>query len=125
MSNFLNNTTDLQKILNETSDISVLLDNIQRRLEEIFLSAPQLITFTIISTEYQAEEGMTWTEWCESDYNTVGYFINSDYVCFDDGSFGGASHLIYTDYNSVKPTDKIISGEMYEANDDGASPLEI
>ena len=69
MSNFLNNTTDLQKILNETSDISVLLDNIQRKLEEVFLSASRLITFTIDNITYQAKEGMTWGEWVESNYN--------------------------------------------------------
>ena len=34
-----------------------------------------LITFTIDGTEYQAEEGMTWGEWCDSEYNTDGYVI--------------------------------------------------
>ena len=36
-----------------------------------------LITFTIAGTSYQAEEGMTWTEWCSSEYNT-GTFYTSD-----------------------------------------------
>lgn len=31
-----------------------------------------LITFTIDGTSYQAEEGMTWGEWCNSSYNTTG-----------------------------------------------------
>jgi len=35
-----------------------------------------LITFTIAGTTYQAEEGMTWGEWVESEYNTGGYYIN-------------------------------------------------
>ena len=30
-----------------------------------------LITFTIDGTEYQAEEGMTWGEWVNSEYNTL------------------------------------------------------
>ena len=34
------------------------------------------ITFTVAGTEFQAEEGMTWAEWCESDYNTHGAYIN-------------------------------------------------
>ena len=34
-----------------------------------------LITFTIDGTECQAEEGMTWAEWVESEYNTDGYLI--------------------------------------------------
>ena len=36
---------------------------------------PTLISFTIDGTTYQAEEGMTWAEWCNSSYNTVGYEI--------------------------------------------------
>ena len=31
-----------------------------------------------------AEEGMTWGEWVESDYNTVGAFINGRCVYFDE-----------------------------------------
>ena len=34
-----------------------------------------LITFTIEDVEYQAEEGMTWGEWVESDYNTNTFII--------------------------------------------------
>lgn len=30
-----------------------------------------LISFTIDGVLYQAEEGMTWEEWCESEYNTI------------------------------------------------------
>ena len=37
-----------------------------------------LITFTINDTEYQAEEGMTWEEWVESEYNTSDYRITAD-----------------------------------------------
>ena len=29
-----------------------------------------LITFTVNGTEYQAEEGMTWGEWVDSEYNS-------------------------------------------------------
>lgn len=29
-----------------------------------------LITFTVDGVEYQAEEGMTWVDWCNSKYNT-------------------------------------------------------
>lgn len=35
-----------------------------------------LITFTIDGVEYQAEEGMTYWEWCESEYNVDGYMGN-------------------------------------------------
>ena len=38
-------------------------------------SAPVLITFTVDGIEYQAEEGMTWEKWVNSDYNIDGYII--------------------------------------------------
>ena len=34
----------------------------------------ELITFTVDGIEYQAEEGMTWGEWVDSDYNVNGDF---------------------------------------------------
>ena len=45
-----------------------------------------LITFTIDGVEYQAEQGMTWAVWCESSYNTGGYFYGT----------GETSDVIYT-----------------------------
>ena len=33
-------------------------------------TTPSLISFTIDGTSYQAEEGMTWEQWVNSDYNT-------------------------------------------------------
>ena len=38
-----------------------------------------LISFTIDYIQYQAQEGMTWGEWVRSQYNTQGYYIDSDY----------------------------------------------
>ena len=64
-----------------------------------------LITFQIIdnvySTQYEchAEEGMTWGDWVESSYNTLGLDVaenpyqcyiskpNEDYVIFSDNTF--------------------------------------
>ena len=37
--------------------------------------APVLSTFNIDTYEYQYEEGMTWAEWVESNYNTDGHFF--------------------------------------------------
>lgn len=34
-----------------------------------------MISFKINGLEYQAEEGMTWEQWVDSQYNTVGYCI--------------------------------------------------
>lgn len=44
-------------------------------------NATQVISFTIKGTTYYAEPGMTWEEWCESDYSITddGSFIVYDY----------------------------------------------
>jgi hypothetical protein len=79
------------------------------------------ITFTIEGTEYQAEEGMTWEEWCESKYNTGGFYIGDcDYytnvVVFPDGSnlvgYGTSTGSLGS-INAVKYKDTIKEGEPY------------
>ena len=39
-----------------------------------------LISFTIYGNEYQAQDGMTWVEWVDSEYNTDGFSIIDDEV---------------------------------------------
>ena len=62
-----------------------------------------LITFTIDGREYQAEEGMLWWEWAESEYDTDGYML-ADKVYAPDGV-----GYIY----DVTPYDVIINGTAY------------
>lgn len=52
-----------------------------------------LINFTINDTAYQAEEGMTWEQWCNSSYNTSNgrYFISSGYLKYTSGYVRGPS----------------------------------
>ena len=49
-------------------------------------STTTLISFTIDGVAYQAEEGMTWRDWCSSEYNTDGYMADPDvgYIYTDD-----------------------------------------
>ena len=48
------------------------------------------ITFYIGSNSFTANEGMTWLQWINSDYNTIGAFTNAntdgDRVVYTDGS---------------------------------------
>jgi hypothetical protein len=37
-------------------------------------SGPNLITFKVEGSEYQAEEGMTWNQWLNSEYNTINAY---------------------------------------------------
>jgi hypothetical protein len=50
-----------------------LVGDINSVLESIINGGVSLITFTIAGTEYQAEEGMTWEQWVNSEYNTSNY----------------------------------------------------
>ena len=57
---------------------------------------PALINFTYegmnVSYNLVAEEGMTWAEWVESDYNTVGAFISCNSIYFETGLVADCQH---------------------------------
>ena len=55
-------------------------------------SSATLINFTINGTAYQAEEGMTWEQWCDSSYNANSHYnywyydINAAFIfCREEG----------------------------------------
>ena len=66
-----------------------------------------VFAFTIDGITYYAKEGMTWGEWCESDYNTAGYYVKN----------GGAIHLDDYTYVAktayVSSTDRVEAGQVY------------
>ena len=73
-------------IREKTGDTSsIIADDFPSVIRERLHVIPQvtLISFTVDGTSYQAEEGMTWVEWINSDYSqgefriadTGGYFI--------------------------------------------------
>ena len=66
------------------------------------------ITFTIDGTTYQADDGMSWRQWIESDYNTggYGYYILSDVVL-------KGSYTVATNDGTVKTGNIIIAGYDY------------
>ena len=69
-----------------------------------------IIVFTIAENEYQAESGMTWAEWVESDYSQ-GKFgldnINDRIVATGNGWTPALNDV------RVAPTDVIIEGTTY------------
>ena len=71
-----------------------------------------LINFTIDGIQYQAEEGMSWNIWCNSQYNTDNFDI--------DGGWIWKGSRYYIQLNSVpeSPTNTIIDGTSYELIDD-------
>ena len=74
----------------------------------------KLISFTIANgyPTYQAEEGMTWAEWVESDYNDEGVFENYD------GTICDGYYVVYLNsYPDVVPSDVIIADGQYKTYD--------
>lgn len=67
-----------------------------------------LITFTIKGTQYQAEEGMTWENWINSEYNVDNYTSDSEYVFTPNGIF-----VVAIGSETVTPTDVIIEEQEY------------
>lgn len=69
------------------------------------------ISFTIDETSYQAEEGMTWEEWCDSDYNTINAKVNTN------GKICDENYMNYltteSDSTEVLSSDTIINGASY------------
>ena len=66
-----------------------------------------LISFTIAGIEYQAEEGMTWAEWCESSYDTNKKFNSSG--C----TVSGAAVCYESDGNQVEENSVIKNGDVF------------
>lgn len=85
-----------------TPNVSVIVED-DTIMFEPFADAVSLITFTVHMTEYQTKEGMTWEEWCDSEYNVNGFYIDSSYVRIDS---------IYV-VDGVTPTDVICNGYQY------------
>ena len=77
---------------------------------------PLLITFKIDSTTFTAEEGMTWAEWCDSEYPAQ---TGGDYACAyidDNGNVESSSPGVYLD---VQANDVIIANHAYTSTSTG------
>ena len=72
-----------------------------------------IINFTIDGTAYQAEEGMTWAEWIDSDSNTIGLYLRDSadgvywsWCCLIDATDAvKASNLIEAGAYTLIPTE--------------------
>lgn len=69
------------------------------------------LTFTVYGTAYQFEDGMTWGEWLDSDYNTsANIMAASGYVVMLGAS---QYNVLDSSGNKVPTTALIIEGEAY------------
>ena len=59
------------------------------KVNENLANTSNLIKFKYLNTEYEAEPGMTLTEWAESEYNTFGYYIEDNTTVIKENSSYG------------------------------------
>ena len=88
-------------------------DDLIATVTPVLYVEPALIAFTISGIDYQAEEGMTWSEWVESSYNTGSNLF------YKSGSTAYIKDMMYewcVCYDSAKvvATDVIIAGAAYD-----------
>lgn len=96
--------------------------------KEAYVKITELLSnnfiFYVSYSYYTAEEGMTWAEWCNSEYN-IGYYsrlvIEGDYV----KQVAGSSYAIVLNDVYVKPTDVIVPGGMYTTKLTPPVPVEV
>lgn len=62
-------------------------------LEGESVSLIEFSVFYSTTITYQAEDGMTWSEWISSAYNTDGFYISGNKIC---SSYSGNYKLAYT-----------------------------
>lgn len=73
---------------------------------------PTMISFGIDGTTYYAEDGMTWNNWVDSDYNTANMRVNDSNTEVIDSSGNALWYSNYETANTTKvaPSDLIIAG---------------
>lgn len=104
-----------------TPNISLIDDGKRVYSEKKVNNESNLITFRINNIEYQAEEGMTWAEWCDSKYNSIGLYVlmNVD----SGGSLISAYGVLYNTIqnNMVHSSEKISKENIYYFLQSGGS----
>ena len=86
---------------------------INKPVFEFTVSYPGMV---VEPTTYSCDEGMTWREWCDSEYNTLGYIVNDSEIIGVVPEFGHTGSVMYKTpderYYSL-PYDLIESREYY------------
>lgn len=79
-------------------------------------------TFKIGGTEYTAEAGMSWEQWVNSEYNTIGAYVSNGVSRVYYKSNGLSYYLCYNINNTsyyVRTTDGIVSTTQYHGAFEG------
>ena len=89
---------------------NILQDSNGNNIE--FTESVTLISFTIAGKSYQAEEGMTWEDWCNSDYNTGGFYVHNNKIGTTGTNFISTKNTQSTEYAEY-PTNVIAKETVY------------
>lgn len=78
-----------------TAYVDGLVGDINSILESIIngVGSISLITFTINGTQYQAEEGMTWGEWVNSEYSNGQYISEGGFISPVNSTMNGIYYM--------------------------------
>ena len=98
--------SDTSSQLTKTSDIFSGVSIVITKAEPVV----DTISFTIQGDPYTAESGMTWGEWVESEYNTLGLTISGNQVV------NGSGEALYKGLSQVKSSSSIIEDAEYQFN---------
>lgn len=115
-------TVDYWPIVTLTKNGQETVGNLNYYDEEDVVITPTSkpkINFIVNGITYEAENGMTWEDWVNSEYNTGSFTISGNYV------YGRVyTHTIVYNrdtYQNVNKNDTIISGGIYAYDND--SPI--
>ena len=79
--------------------------------------AKEKISFTLSGINYQADVGMTWEDWCNSEYNGYGCAVFDDYIIDLLGGAGNKKYYVCLEESEscvrVLKNDLIIDGASY------------
>ena len=89
------------------------------------VNSGDLITFTIDGTEYQAEEGMTWGEWVDSEYNVINasiYTLSNGVERIMVGVQQGVPNILFdSNFDRVITTQEITINHSYHCMGGGGN----
>ena len=88
---------------------NILNDELDKSIEDIVAEQTGIIHFTIGTTQYSAENGMTWRQWVNSKYNTA----EPKFSIYNNGVRGDNNYTVDIGHGRVASCDTII-----QANDE-------
>lgn len=92
----------------DTNERVLITDKLRTDVGYILKMDNNLISFSVRGVNYFAEEGMTWEEWVDSEYNSTKEFYISN-----NNIFGGPYKIKYDGSRSVLITDIITNNYNY------------